>query len=297
MNKIKLTLLLSFLAPLLLFAEVTVNGDVWHMSGLAPAERPEWDKLFKEAEELSAKKAYSEARKIVDDLIQDIGTNKFKLKNGDDAELTLAVWRLRLFVREPQNTHIASEEIDNTLKRYADVAKGKRYWAYKMIFIISEDFHYNRQEIKKHDEAMANSILYDPDDKYGVLYLVDCYYRRPWNFEPMTNFWKTYDQIGGRKGPDVEMTRIFTTGDRESRINNGLSWLDKNPNVDQDAIGLCLKGIDLNLNGDEKEEERYRSALYKLALSNTNDVKQLPIVSMALQELEKLDAIRKWSRK
>lgn len=295
MNKIRfITLLLSFLAPLLLFAEVTVNGDVWHMSGLAPAEHPEWDQLFKEAEELSAEKAYSEARKIVDDLIQDIGTNKFKLKNGDDAELTLAVWRLRLFVREPQNAHLASEEIDDTLKRYADMAKGKRYWAYKMIFIISEDFHYNRQEIKKHDEAMAKCFLYDPED--SVLYLLDCYYHRPWNFEPMTNFWAAYDRVGA-KNPDEEIAKILTTGDRESRFKNGLIWLEKNPKADQSVIGLCLKGIDLNLSGGQKEEEQYRAALYKLTLSNTNDVKQLPIVSMALQELEKLDAIIKWSRK
>ena len=284
--------LLSFCAPV--YADVPVNGDVWHMSGLAPEDHQEWNKLFLEAEDLSAQRAYTEARMIVDDLIKEIGTNKFKLKNGDDAELTLAAWRLRLFVREPKNAPIAYQEIDDTLKRYADMAKGKRFWAYKMMYVISEDFHYHRQEIQKHDEAMADCFLYDPQD--SILYLIDCYYHHPWNFEHMTNFWAAYDKNGGRKDPEVEMARIFTTGDRESKISKGIQWLDKNADADQNVIGLCLKGIDLNLSGNEKEEKLYRAALRKLALSNTNDTKRLPISSMALQELEKLDAINKWNK-
>lgn len=295
MNKrIFLSGLFFLVAPFFLFAEITVSGDVWHMSGLAPEELPEWNELFRKAEELSSQKDYTGARLIVDGLLENLGTNQFKLKNGDDAELTLAAWRLRLFVREPKNLPFASKEIDDTIQKYAKKAKGKRSWAYKRLFIISEDFHYHRQERKKHDEALANCLLYDPNEGSGVFYLIDSYFQRPWNFEPMTNFWAKYDQIGGRSGADVEMVRIFTTGERKDKIEKGLRWLNDNADAGQNAIGLCLKGIDLNLSGDVQEEKLYRAALYKLALSNTNEIARLPISSMALQELEKLDAINRW---
>ena len=72
MNKKLLLLiaLLSLCAPV--YADVPVNGDVWHMSGLAPENHQEWNKLFLEAENLSAQRAYTEARMIVDGTLKPI---------------------------------------------------------------------------------------------------------------------------------------------------------------------------------------------------------------------------------
>lgn len=269
-------------------ADIPIVNGVWILSDKVTNDVQLTQKLYEI--ELTAKTDRRAAAELSEKLL-----GEEKAKNAvmtDEERLPLVLESLILSYRDDKkiNDPEISKKARAAIRKYADMARGKGYSAYKYLFHRLRDYHWRKGEYADMINIQKEMILYDPYDQGQILTLLDYIRDYPTEYGDLKKFAKDFEKAGGIMFEEMSLTFLLETQDGPAeKIKAACVWLAKNRFASPEILLRALPRITACVSLKEKDSlKEYYFALSDLALQQPSKEDRLPVFAAALNERQKL---------